>query len=274
MISVYDKISELLLARNIECFSPVALSDCKIIKEYLLDKAGISAEDSSAVMIAVPYMAENEEGNISEYAKSRDYHLFFSMLFREILPVLREEFPKYAFEGFTDHSPIDEINAAAIAGLGMIGSNGLLITEKYSSFVFVGEIVTNAPIKCQKQEIKLCEDCGLCKNSCPVGCDKVGCLSAITQKKGVLSKDEIELIARYGSAWGCDICQKVCPHTKKAIQSGSIYSKIPFFLEKRTPCLTYEMVEIMPDEEFKERAYSWRGKAPLLRNLEILNGGR
>lgn len=274
MNTVYGKISELLLRQGIDCFAPVALSDCKIIKKYLLEKANISEEIGSAVMIAVPYMVNDEDGNISEYAKSRDYHLFFSMLFGEILPVLREEFPQYSFEGFTDHSPIDEINAAAITGLGMIGSNGLLITEKYSSFVFVGEIITNASIKCQKQEIRLCENCGLCKISCPVGCDKVGCLSAITQKKGELSKDEIALISRHGSAWGCDICQKVCPHTQKAIKNGSIYSKIPFFLEKRTPLLTYEIVEKMSDEEFKERAYSWRGKAPLLRNLEILNGGR
>ena len=67
--------------------------------------------------------------------------MFFSSLFGEILPILRKSFPEYKFEGFTDHSPIDEINAAALAGFGMIGANGLLITEKYSSFVFVGEIV-------------------------------------------------------------------------------------------------------------------------------------
>ena len=107
-----------------------------------------------------------------------------------------------------------------------------------------------------------------------MGCDKVGCLSAVTQKKGELSADEVELIAYHKSAWGCDICQKVCPHTKKAIKNGTIYSKIPFFLEKRTPCLTYEVVEKMTEEDFKERAYSWRGKAPLLRNLEILGGGK
>ena len=271
MNTVYEKISDLLKEKNIYCFAPISLSECKIIKKYLLERSGISENNGTAFMIAVPYMVKDEiKGNISEYAKSKDYHLFFSSLFGEILPVLRSEFPEYKFEGFTDHSPIDEINAAAKAGLGIIGSNGLFITEKYSSFVFVGEIITDAPIKCEAHEIKLCEDCGLCKKACPTGCDKIGCLSAVTQKKGELTEDETSLIALNGSAWGCDICQKVCPHTQKAIKSGSVYSEISFFLNDRTPYLTYDLVENMPDELFKERAYSWRGKAPLLRNLKIL----
>lgn len=271
MSTVSERISFLLKERNIYCFSPIPLSKCKIIKSYLLQRSGISEKDGTAFMIAVPYMVKDEiKGNVSEYAKSKDYHLFFSLLFGEILPILRSEFPEYKFEGFTDHSPIDEINAAAKAGLGMIGRNGLLITEKYSSFVFVGEIITDAPVKCKTQEIELCENCGLCESTCPTGCDKTGCLSAVTQKKGELTKDESSLIARHGSAWGCDLCQKVCPHTKKALQCGSIYSEIPFFLNDRTPYLTYELVENMPEDLFKDRAYSWRGKAPLLRNLNIL----
>lgn len=271
MATVYEKISELLCERHIELFAPVRLSDCKIIKKYLLDKSGISSELGTAIMIAAPYMVnDGMESNISEYAKSRDYHLFFASLFGELLPILRASFPEYKFEGFTDHSPIDEINAAALAGLGMIGANGLLITEKYSSFVFVGEIVTNAETECQKREISLCENCGLCFRSCPTGCEKSGCLSAVTQKKGELTEDETELIVTHKSAWGCDICQKVCPHTKKAIKSSSIYSSIPFFNQKRTPYLTYDLINEMSEEEFKERAYSWRGKPTLLRNLSLL----
>ena len=271
MNTVYKRISELLSSQHIDLFAPTPLSECKIIKKYLLDRAEISAECGCAFMIAAPYVVKDDiEGNISEYAKSRDYHLFFAQIFDSILPILREEFPEYKFAGFTDHSPIDEINAAALAGLGIIGSNGLFITEKYSSFVFVGEIITDAPIECEAHEIKLCEGCGLCTRSCPTGCDKTGCLSAVTQKKGELSPDEAKLIAKHRIAWGCDLCQKVCPHTKKALKSGSLYSDIPFFLNERTPYLTYDLVENMPDELFNQRAYSWRGKATLLRNLKIL----
>jgi len=273
MRTVYERISELLCEKQIELFAPIGLSDCKIIKKYLLEKADISPESGTAVMIAVPYTVKDElGGNISEYAKSRDYHLFFASLFGEILPVLRQEFPEYSFEGFTDHSPIDEINASAIAGLGIIGTNGLLITKKYSSFIFIGEIVTSAEIKYEKHEVELCENCGLCLSACPIGCDKRLCLSALTQKKGALSAEEAEIIVAHKSAWGCDICQKVCPHTKKAAESGTLYSSIPFFKQNRIPYLTYDLINEMSEDEFKERAYSWRGKPTLLRNLSLLEG--
>ena len=268
---VYSRIAELLKAHNIDLFAPVKLSDCKITKKYLLEKAEIDPSIGVAIIMAVPYLVNDGiDGNLSDYAKSRDYHLFFSSLFEELTTALHREFPEYRFAGFTDHSPIDEINTAAIGGLGIIGTNGLFISEKYSSFVFLGELVTDAPIDCVKNEVKLCENCGLCFNACPVGCDKLGCLSAITQKKGELSDDEKKLILANGSAWGCDICQKICPHTQSAIKSGSIYSSVPFFNEKRTPFLTYEAIEGMSDEEFAERAYSWRGRKVLLRNLELL----
>lgn len=265
-------ISSLLFQNGIHIFSPIGLKHCKVTKKYLLDRAEIDCEKGIAVMIAVPYMVNDGIcGNISEYAKSRDYHLFFSMLFNSILPSLRSEFPEYRFEGFSDHSPIDEINAAAKAGLGIIGSNGLLITEKHSSFVFVGEIITDAPLEYTVHGVSLCENCGLCTSSCPVGCDKVGCLSAVTQKKGELTKDEIEAMRIHGSAWGCDICQKVCPHTVLAVKNDTIWSDLPFFSKKRIPRLTKELIVNMTSEEFSERAYSWRGKAPLLRNLDILD---
>ena len=268
---IYSKIAEHLKSQSIDLFAPIKLSDCKITKKYLLDKAGIDPSVGSAIIMAVPYFVKDDcAGNISEYAKSRDYHLFFDFLFKELTETLNREFPEYKFMGFTDHSPIDEINAAALGGLGIIGANGLFISEKYSSFVFLGELITDAPLNCVKNEIRLCENCGLCFNVCPVGCDKIGCLSAITQKKGELSDDEKTLILANGSAWGCDICQKVCPHTKRAIKCGSIYSSVPFFNEDRIPFLTYEAIEGMSDGEFEKRAYSWRGKKVLLRNLKLL----
>ena len=120
-------------------------------------------------------------------------------------------------------------------------------------------------------------NCGKCASACPSNCmdandprPKTECLSAITQKKGELSEDEKNLILENGSAWGCDICQKICPHTQRAIKNRSIYSPVPFFNENRTPFLTYEAIEGMSDEEFGKRAYSWRGKAVLLRNLKLL----
>ena len=272
MSAVLDKISSLLRENNVYAFSSIGLKDCRITKKYLLDRAGISADEGVAVMMAVPYMAEDSViGNISEYAKSKDYHLFFSELFDKVLSPLRAEFTQYKFEGFSDHSPIDERDAAARAGLGIIGSNGLLITKKYSSFIFLGELITNAPIGYILHDAERCEACGLCLSACPVGCDKTHCLSAVTQKKGELTEQERDMIRRHGSAWGCDICQKVCPHTLRAISEGTVYTNIDFFLNDRIPYLTKEKLEQLSDEAFSKRAYSWRGKEILLRNLDILD---
>ena len=147
----------------------------------------------------------------------------------------------------------------------------MIITEKYSSYVFLGEIITDAVIECEPIEPRRCTGCGKCKKACPgYAADEFFCLSALTQKKGELTEDEKNIIRKYKSAWGCDICQQVCPVTENAIKCGSIYTPIEFFKTNRTEHLTSALIEGMSDEEFKRRAYSWRGKQTVLRNLKIL----
>ena len=101
---------------------------------------------------------------------------------------------------------------------------------------------------------------------------KSECLSAITQKKGELTEAEKQLILENGSLWGCDICQNVCPYTETAIKNGTIYSNVDFFKENRMSFLSSAMIDNMSEEEFVSRAYSWRGKNTVKRNLNILEG--
>ncbi len=249
----------------------IPLSLCKLTRPYKLERRGfIDLEKLSAVIFTIPYLTRQIDKNISSYAIPRDYHLFCAELFDSLLPKLQEKFPDNKFAGFADDSPIDEIHAAALSGLGIIGDHGMLITEKNSSFIFIAEIITDLVLDTnEKYEIKRCEGCGKCRAACPKK-DCGECLSAITQRKGELCEREVDTIKKYGTAWGCDICSEVCPHTRRATANGTIYTDIPFFKTELTPTLTKKLVKEMSDEEFSRRAYSWRKKETILRNLTIL----
>ena len=276
---MYDTVLKLLDSVGITLCKPLPLNLCKIQKAYLLEKYGIISTDSdcdyqgTVFMFAIPYLVpEANDSNISAYAVPRDYHKFVADLSNSIVPQLKAAFPDNEFALFSDHSPIDERTAAALAGIGVLGKNGTVITDSYSSFVFLGEIITDAilelPVANQEYRISYCEGCNKCIEACPTRMKS--CLSAITQKKGVLTADEEKLIIENGCAWGCDVCQLVCPHTKAAFRKGTILSKIPFFNESTTSILNVETIEKMARSEFEQRAYSWRGKETIIRNLKLL----
>lgn len=262
-------ILSLLSEQNITLVRPVPLSSCRITRRYLLERTGI--DDGTVWCFAIPYLTPAEgPKNISGYAWGRDYHAYVRELSELILPRLRERFPENRFAVFADHSPIDERHAAAISGLGILGNNGLVITNDYSSYIFLAELITDAPTDAAPCEIRRCEGCGACRAACPYHFE--ACLSELTQRKGELSDADARMLRRYNTAWGCDICSEVCPHTRAAMARGTIYTPIRFFYEARTVNLRSEDIAAMSDEEFSRRAYSWRGRGVIMRNLSILEG--
>lgn len=265
-----NKIFSLLCENHIDLYGCLPLSSCRITRKYLLDKVGIA--EGSVVIFAIPYYTEacDLPRNLSAYAVPRDYHLFVREMATRLEERLRNEFPSNRFAIFADHSPIDERDAAVRAGLGVIGKNGLLLTEKYSSYVFLGELITDAPLPYREFPLTFCRDCGTCVAACPWkrGESEI-CLSALTQKKGELSKNEQGLLTRYGCVWGCDICQEVCPYTKKAKKAGTLYTTIPFFQQNDLPFITSSIIDSMEEKDFASRAYSWRGRETILRNLTM-----
>ena len=54
-----------------------------------------------------------------------------------------EEAENWRFAPQVDTGELVDVAVAQRAGLGFIGRNGLLITEEFGSFVYLGEIVTN-----------------------------------------------------------------------------------------------------------------------------------
>ena len=120
--------------------------------------------DAKSIFVALfPYAMEEaayQGGNLSRYAAVGDYHEIVPQYLKRAVSALEQAFPEEAFVPFTDNSPIPEVRAAALAGLGRIGQNGLLIHERYGSWVFIGEIVTTLPIDAPPHQIRPCIGCG------------------------------------------------------------------------------------------------------------------
>ena len=186
-------------------------------------------------------------------------------LYSRLIERLKTEFHQYSFSGFADHSPIGETYAAAKCGLGVVGDMFQLINEKYGAYTFIGEIFTDAEFENYDiNDVGFCSHCGECKKACP--CDS-GCLSEITQRKGELSETEKKLITESGYYWGCDICREACP-----MNSHPLVTPIDFFKENLLPYVSSELIDGMSKDEFASRAYAWRGKKTILRNLEFVKG--
>ena len=245
------------------------LSKCRMIREYLLGKT--EADIKSVIAFLIPYYTGEGE-NISAYAISMDYHFYMNELFLRICPQLQKAYPDHRFFGFSDHSPIDERELVLETALAMKGENRLLIHEKYGTYFFVAEVFTTLPPEVlgyveKKNTPSSCLQCGACRRACPGGAlaGTGVCLSAVTQKKGILDESEREMIKKSGCAWGCDVCQQVCPYNHRAEKTP-----IEFFYRERLPRLTAESIRTMDEETFSRRAYSWRGRETILRNLKIL----
>ena len=188
-----NKIKEILFSFGIDTVGFVDFVDCRVTMERRL--AHIPENTKGVITLALPYYTK-ERGNVSRYAAPRDYHFLVKTLKPEIEGRLSSAFEGESFTLLADTSPIDERDAAAKSGIGIIGENMMLITEKYATFVFLAEIFTTLDLSSPAGEIKYCEGCGKCRAACPMENE---CLSAITQKKGTLSKKEADMIRASGS---------------------------------------------------------------------------
>lgn len=228
----------------------------------------------SAVVCLFPYFSEYRPGNLSVYAYSTDYHIIVRDKLKLICDFLLESGASRA-EGFADIGPSIDKDLAYHAGLGFYGKNSLMINPRLGSYFFIGYVLTDMRLEPDAPVEGSCLGCGRCVAACPGNALENGfceerCASAISQKKGELTADEAALLKKAGYVFGCDICQKVCPHNDAA------FSPMPEFLQDRIFTVTEDMLDRLSNREFRQRygryAFAWRGKSVLVRNLKILNG--
>ncbi|WP_069986830.1 epoxyqueuosine reductase [Massilioclostridium coli] len=238
-------------------------------EEFLLQcraKSKIPEGAKSVIVCLFPYYSpELEQGNISQYAMVEDYHKVVGSYLSRACELLSQVGGK--FVPFVDNSPIPEVSIALQAGLGKQGKNGLLITKQYGTYQFIGEIVTDQLLEYDVSSKAFCCGCGRCETACPGKAIQHGkirleqCASHINQLKRDLTEQEQQLVKDCGLVWGCDICQKVCPHNQN-IQTTTI----PEFLRPPVCSVSWETIPKL----VQTRAFGFRGPKPLLRNYQLL----
>lgn len=149
-----------------------------------------------------------------------DYHHTVRVRATLLVEMITRRYPGSRCRICVDSAPVLERGFAYASGLGFIGKNNMLIRPDYGSYLFLGEILTTAPLKfVEPVPVKNgCGRCARCLEACPTGAlegpfslNAGKCLSYLTiEKKGPIDRETAEHML--GCFFGCDVCQEVCPY--------------------------------------------------------------
>lgn len=220
-----------------------------------------------------------EAPRVARYAWFRDYHKELKQRMKALMVFLNSEMGipvngRY----FTDSAPILERAWASRAGLGWIGKNSLLIHPKLGSYTLLAELIVDLEIEPdQPFGNSLCGACTRCIDSCPTNAivapavvDANRCISYHTiEYKGSFTTQQERLVS--GHAFGCDICQEVCPWNKKPLTA--LQGKVTLnhkLLELSTSDWNH-MEEHQFEEIFMGSAVKRAGFSGIMRNLRRQN---
>ncbi|MEK6813776.1 MAG: QueG-associated DUF1730 domain-containing protein [Nitrospirota bacterium] len=258
----------------------------------------------SVIVLGVPYFPgdfpapQEARARVSRFAWGKDYHEVIEGRLAAMVSSMRERFGKDAsFRSYVDTGPVAEKAWAREAGLGGIGKNTLLIVPGVGSYVFLAVILTDmemwgcshplpsSPLEGEDQgggcvprskSWDPCGGCTLCIEACPTGAligprvlDARRCISYLTiEHKGEIEPDLARSVG--GWAFGCDVCQEVCPHNAP----GTIADEPEFRPEAGPgPNLPLDAVEGLSEGAFRKKfdgtSLARAGRKRIARNLEI-----
>lgn len=187
-------------------------------------------EAKSIILLAMNYGPHHDpltqldlkdHGNISVYARGRDYHDVVKKKLKQVARDLHRHF-KAEVKVFVDTAPVMEKPLAARAGLGWQGKHTNLVSRDYGSWLFLGSIFTTLDLAPDAPESDHCGSCRKCLDICPTKAfpaprelDARRCISYLTiEYKGHIAREFRKAIGN--RIYGCDDCLAVCPWNKYA----------------------------------------------------------
>jgi epoxyqueuosine reductase len=189
-----------------------------------LDPTKLVDDAKSVVSLLLNYYPEKQQVEdsfkISKYAYGADYHFVIKEKLNELLQSINENIGAVSGRAFVDSAPVLDKAWAAKSGLGWIGKNGNLLTQKVGSFYFIAELIIDLKLDYDTVTTDHCGTCTACIDACPTQAivtpyivDGSKCISYFT----IELKENIptEMKGKFDDwAFGCDVCQDVCPWNK------------------------------------------------------------
>ena len=189
-----------------------------------LDPTKLVEGSKSVVSLLYNYYPKDfqREGTykISKYAYGRDYHFVIKDLLKTMMKELQAEIGEFGGRVFVDSAPVLDKAWAKRSGLGWIGKHSNLLTKQVGSFYFIAELIIDIELAYDTPVTDHCGSCTKCIDACPTEAivdpyivDGSKCISYFT----IELKEELpsHLSNNFEDwAFGCDICQDVCPWNK------------------------------------------------------------
>lgn len=216
----------------------------------------------SVVSVLASYrFTENEEHDsvtdlpkIAKYARGRDYHKVFKNRLKKLFQFTKKQVGDINGRFFVDSAPVMDKAWAQRAGLGWTGKNSNLLNKTHGSFFLIGEMILDVPFIYDRPQTDHCGTCTKCIDACPTNAihepyriDSNRCISYLTiELKEHMAKKFEEQIGDW--AFGCDICQDVCPWNSDA-EKGHIEDLKPREKVLATPQSSWSELE---EDEFEK----------------------
>ncbi len=224
--------------------------------------------------------ADPEAPRLSQYAFGEDYHFVVKWKLKELLKWMRRDWGDIAGRVFVDSAPVMERAWAAKSGLGWIGKNGLLLSQKGGSHFFLGEIMVDLDLPVDGLVTDHCGHCTRCLDVCPTQAiirpqvvDGSRCISYFTiELRDALPEPMVGKFDNW--MFGCDLCQEVCPWNRKAKHHNEPAFEPSSALLQMTKKDWLDLKEETFDALFKKSPLQRTGYLGLKRNIEFLQEKR